>query len=117
VEDFTNACAVTLRVFVELTVDHHITANGLMTAHERGNTPLAKRLKLLAKFLHGAGRIDEQLEKAIIKVADGGGMMSASTTTFNQYVHNKFAYPQASELRTAWDELQPFMKALWVKAV
>jgi len=113
VEQYTNACAVTLRVFVELSVDHHIMALGLMTEEVRRNSPLAKRLKELAASLKASSDIPHQLEKAIIKIADGAGMFSASTTTFNQYVHNQFAYPNPSELRTAWDELQPFMQVLW----
>ncbi|MET8386502.1 hypothetical protein ABZV14_26215 [Streptosporangium canum] len=115
VERFTNACAVSLRVFMELSVDHHIGLNNIMTEAARNSAPLAKRMKELAKFLRDNGRIGEQLEKAIVKVADGAGLFSASTTTFNQYVHNEFAYPQPTELRTAWDELQPFMLALWIK--
>ncbi|MET7333332.1 hypothetical protein [Nonomuraea sp. NPDC005650] len=115
VDSFTNACAVTLRVFVELSVDHHIAVNKIMPEAVANNLPLAKRLKELARFLRTNGRIGEQLEKAIIKVADGTGLFSASTTTFNQYVHNQFAYPQPTELRTAWDELEPFMLALWVR--
>ncbi|WP_433239875.1 hypothetical protein [Actinomadura nitritigenes] len=115
VNEFTNSCAVLLRVFVELSVDHHIDSHSIMTEAERRNSPLAKRMKELAKFLRVNGRISEQMEKAINKIADGVGMFSASTTTFNQYVHNPFAYPQASELRVAWDELEPFMQTLWVK--
>lgn len=115
VEKFTNSCAVTLRVFVELSVDHHVGLHSLMTEEARRTSPLAKRMKELAKYLRANGRINEQLEKAIIKIADGAGMFSASTTTFNQYVHNPFAYPQATELRVAWDELEPFMQAIWTK--
>lgn len=115
IEDYSNACAVTLRVFVELSVDHHIAAENLMSESERRSTPLAKRMKELAGHLRAGGRIDEQLERAIVKVADGVGLFSASTVTFNQYVHNAFAYPHPSELRAAWDELEPFMLALWVK--
>jgi hypothetical protein len=114
IDEFTNACAVTLRVFLELSVDHHITLYSLLSEQQRNSTPLAKRLKVLANYLRMNGRIEEQLEKAIVKVADGG-LLSTSTTTFNQYVHNKFAYPHPSELRTAWDELQPFMITLWTK--
>lgn len=115
VDNYSNACAVLLRVFVELSVDHHISAHSLIPEDQLQFTPLAKKLKSLAAHLRGLGKIELQLEKAVIKIADGSGMFSASTTTFNQYVHNAFAYPLPAELRTAWDELQPFMAALWVK--
>lgn len=115
VDGFPNACAVTLRVFVELSVDHHIAAGNVMSETERRHTPLAKRMKELAKHLRANDCIDEQLEKAIIKVADGVGLFNSSTTTFNQYVHNLYVYPQPAELRVAWDELEPFMLTLWTK--
>lgn len=115
IEAYPNAGAVVLRVFVELSVDHHISAENVMQEDERRRTPLAKRLKELASHLRAGSRIDEQLERAIIKVADGVGLLSASTVTFNQYVHNSFVYPHPSELRAAWDELEPFMLTLWAK--
>lgn len=115
VEQFTNACAVSLRVFVELSVDHHIEQNSIMPEEQRRNTPLSKRLKELATHLRKKGVLSEQLYKAVIKITDGKGMFSASTVTFNQYVHNPFTFPTPSELRTAWDELQPFMMKLWTK--
>lgn len=113
VNEFPNSAAVALRVFVELTVDHHAVANSLITDQQLMSTPLAGKLKTLVDFLHSSGMIDIQLKRAIHKVADGGGRLS--TVTFNQYVHNQFAHPTASELRTSWDELEPFMKVLWKK--
>ncbi|MEH1017665.1 hypothetical protein V6U90_31900 [Micromonospora sp. CPCC 206060] len=113
VDEYPNACSVLLRVFVELSVDHHIAHLNVLPDDERRSTKLSKKLKDLAARLKSDGRIDPQLEKAVIKIADGGGLFSASTVTFNQYVHNQFAYPLPSELRIAWDELQPFMQVLW----
>ncbi|WP_165878121.1 hypothetical protein [Micromonospora sp. MW-13] len=113
VDEYPNACSVLLRVFVELSVDHHIARLSVLSAEERKSAKLSKKLKDLASRLKSDGSIDPQLEKAVIKIADGGGLFSASTVTFNQYVHNQFAYPLPSELRIAWDELQPFMQALW----
>lgn len=113
IEDYPNACAVLLRVFVELSVDSYITRESLMTETDRNNAPLAKRLKIAASGLKNAGQIEEQLEKAVIKVADGTGPFGTSTTTFNQYVHNRYVYPKPPELRAAWDELEPFMRQVW----
>ncbi|MFC4052468.1 hypothetical protein ACFOY4_22515 [Actinomadura syzygii] len=115
VDDFANACAVSLRVFVELSVDYYIAINQLMSEVQQNNTPLAKKLKELAKYLRANGAIGLQVERAVTKIADGVGMFSASTITFNQYVHNEYVFPLPSELRLAWDELEPFMSALWKK--
>lgn len=110
-DQYPNASSVSLRVFVELSVDHYIKQNNLTVT---GKTPtLAKRLKTVADDLEKKGSIDVQLRRAIHKVADSNYSVAAGTVTFNQYVHNPHVYPTASELRTAWDELQPFIEKLW----
>jgi hypothetical protein len=114
VNDFTNACSVLLRVFVELSVDYHIAKHNVMTEQQRANTPLKKRLKELSEFLCSNGIIGDQLNKAMIKISDGASL-GFSAVTFNQYVHNQFTYPKPSEVLTAWDELQPFLAELWKK--
>lgn len=116
VQEFPNACAVLLRVFVELSVDSYIASQSLMDEAERRNSPLAKRLKSAGSDLKSSGRISDQLERAAIKVADGSGPLGVSTTTFNQYVHNQFVFPNPSEILLAWDELQPLLEQLWSRA-
>lgn len=112
-DSYPNACAVLLRVFVEVSVDHEIDKHSLMSESERSKQPLSKRLKALANHMHTAGRINDQLKKAVIKIADSQHTIAASTTTFNQYVHNRYVHPKPSEVRTAWDELQPFLEQVW----
>lgn len=113
IEEFPNAVAVLLRVFLELSVDHYCISQSVMSENEIRNAPLAKRIKEAATHLKGAGTIDAGLEKAMQRVADGSRLLAASTVTFNQYVHNAYAHPSGADLRSAWDELQPFMEALW----
>lgn len=112
-DQYTNACSVTLRVFVELSVDHYLVQESLMTDSDRRKAPLAKRLKTAADNLKQNGAIDTQLKDAVYRIADNRRELSASTMTFNQYVHNEYVYPRAGELRIAWDELQPFIEKLW----
>jgi hypothetical protein len=112
-EQYPNACSVTLRVFVELSVDHYLDTKGLMSDRARRDAPLAKRLKAAATELKKQKQINAQLETAIKRVADSPYLLAASTVTFNQYVHNAYVYPKPNELRAAWDELQPFMEKLW----
>ena len=113
VDQFPNACSVILRVFVELGVDHYISQHKIMTEQQQRSTPLAKRLKNVASDLKEKGAIDGQLETAVQKMADSRFVLAASTVTFNQYVHNQYVHPKPSELRLAWDELQPFLEKLW----
>jgi hypothetical protein len=113
VDQYPNACGVLLRVFIELSIDHEIDASKLMSESERRSNPLKKRLKIVAEHLKSSGRINAQLEQAIKKIADSQDVIAASSVTFNQYVHNQYVYPKPSELRTAWDELQPFLEQVW----
>ncbi len=113
IEQYPNSCAVLLRVFIELSVDHEIERLTLMTDSQRRSQPLAKRLKTVAGEMQKQGTIGDQLFKAMEKVADGRHVVAASSATFNQYVHNQYVYPKPPELRTSWDELQPFVEKLW----
>jgi hypothetical protein len=115
VEQFPNVSAVGLRVFLELSVDHHLGTRNIMAESVRNTTRLAKRLKDLAHDMYQANEIPLAVERVVIKVADGGGSLNATTFALNQYVHNQFAFPKATEILTAWDELQPFLQALWKK--
>lgn len=112
-ESFPNAGSVLLRVFLELSVDDYITNHKVMPSAERANAALAKRMKAVATNLHARGKIDKQLMQAITKIADGQHTIAASVTAFHQYVHNQYVYPKPSELRTSWDELRPFLEAVW----
>ena len=112
-DQYPNACAVLLRVFLELSIDDEIDRSKLMTEQQRSAAKLSNRLRVVAKHLASSGRINNQLMKAIDKIANSQVVIAASTMTFNQYVHNPYVLPKPSELRIAWDELQPFMEKLW----
>jgi hypothetical protein len=113
-EQFPNACSVLLRVFIELSVDHVIEAEGLMTDEQMRNTALAKRLKAVVGHLHSNGKVPAKLKQAVERVADGNqSILGAGVPTFNKYVHNQYVYPRPGELYTTWDELGPFMEKVW----
>lgn len=112
-ETYPNACSVILRVFVELSVDHVLEEEQLLSDSEIKNKSLGKRLKVVAKFYKDGGDISEKLKRAIDTVADGGSILAPGLPTFNQYVHNQYVYPKPSELYAAWDELAPFMEKIW----
>jgi hypothetical protein len=112
VDQYPNACSVLFRVFVELSVDHYLKQKNLMTP-ALSNDPLAKRMKTAASNLHKSNKIDSDLLKAVERIGSSKFTLAASTVTMNQYVHNQYVFPQPTELRTAWDEIQPFMAQLW----
>lgn len=115
VDQFSNACAVLLRVFVELSADAYIEKHNLIAESERRNTKLKKKLVDVASHLKQLGKIDTQLQRTVEKFSNSDGMFNSSIVTLHQYVHNPKTYPVPSEIRTAWDEIEPFMTALWAK--
>ena len=110
IDTYPNCCAVMLRVFVELAIDSEIAKRTHLKGKADPNTTLAKRLKELAADMMSRNEMDQDLHKAVIRIADTRGIMAANTSTFNQFIHNRYVHPVPSELRTAWDELQPFME-------
>lgn len=113
VDSYPNVCSVALRVFLELSVDAYVSRNALLSEDQIRNKPLAKRLKEVASHLSAQGEIDQRLKVAMDRVADSSQLLSPSAITFNQYVHNYYVHPTASELRAAWDELQPLFEKVW----
>lgn len=113
VDQYPNACSVLFRVFIELSVDHYIKQKSLMSEQQAINSPLAKRLRIAADHLHRQKKIDSDLRKAAERIANSKFGLAPSTVTMNQYVHNQYVFPQPTELRTAWDEIQPLIVQLW----
>jgi hypothetical protein len=112
-ETHPNACAVLLRVFVELSVDHYLEEKKVLSEHKISKEPLKVRIKAVAKHLKGSGSLSNSLLKAINAVADSQSVLAPGLVTFHQYVHNKYMFPKPSELYAGWDELMPFMEKIW----
>ncbi len=112
-EQYPNACSVMLRVFIELSVDHYISGRKLMTDAEMRKAPLGKRLKTTATDLNKQNLIPVKLLRAIETVASSKTVLAPSLVTLHQYVHNEYVFPKASDLYTAWDELEPFVSRVW----
>jgi hypothetical protein len=111
--DYPNACSVLLRVFTELAMDDTIDQMNLQAVVTEKDA-LAKKIREVARHLRKKDQISDQLKKAMESVASNNThALAAGVVTWHQYVHNKFTHPKATELRQSWDELQPFLQALW----
>lgn len=109
---YPNAAAVLFRVFLELSVDHYMQTHGVVLAKGTRVT-LANKMKTVAEHLQQAGKINQQLRRAVDVVAGTQNTaLSASTFQFNQYVHNYYTFAKPTELFAAWDELLPFLVKL-----
>jgi hypothetical protein len=111
--DFSNAGAVMLRVFIELSVDHFVEVKLGWDERQTGNSKLRDKLSKVAQFLEEEEVMTRNELAPIRKAATGDGMLAASVKSMNQYVHNRYFSPVASELVVIWDDFQVFIQKVW----
>lgn len=118
VANYRNATAVLFRVFVELSVDVlNEEEDDLYKAPGPQDTWRKKKLRVKVKhaidWLVEQGHLQEDGAKAAEKAFSDQPLSESSISILNGFVHNKRMYPDKEGLKTAWDNVQPFMEALW----
>lgn len=118
--NYRNSVAVLMRVFVELSLD-------VLNAEEPDfYTPPSTRAswnreKLPAKvtrgieWLEAQGYLTDDEARAARKAFDSQNLSESSITVLNGFVHNQHMFPDKHGMKTAWDNIQPFMVAIWNK--
>jgi len=110
IENFRNGVSVLFRVFLEFSVEAYMTRRavpGVASADA-----LAKKLRAVTKHMEANGIMTRKDLTSANKAANDQNSMF-STVQLNAYVHNANFYPSASELKTSWDNLEPFIEKLW----
>ena len=110
-----NTCAVMLRVFLELSSDCYLEhfgllKNGVLSGSRSGD--LKSKINLVIKHLCDKSYLDDAKAKGIrdeINSKQG----TYSVDTLNAYVHNLDFNPIPENLMLAWDNIQPFVVAMW----
>ena len=105
-----NAVGVLLRVFIELSVDAYIKRKGLSIEQR---APLRRKLSEVKNHLLIENRITEQEAIPVERAAAKDSFLSPSVTVLHSWIHNPNMNPVGADLRTHWDNLQPFMMAVW----
>jgi len=112
-ENHPNAIAVLLRVFVELSVDHYLSTKLSKTEQELDGMKLREKLISSANALQQSGQINSSQYDAVRHAAQDQLLLATALKTFHAYVHNRYVMPKSGDLRAAWDELEPFLTAIW----
>jgi hypothetical protein len=112
-DEFPNAASVMFRVFLELSLDHFLEEKMKWPEQKIGNSKLAQKLSAVANELENKQIMTSKQLAPIRKAAGGQTLLAASIQTLHGYVHNKYFSPIPSELRTAWDDIAPFVSNLW----
>lgn len=112
-ESYPNSVAVMLRVFLELSIDHYGAREQLEFEKLGQSGTLATRMKRSIEHLKAAKKLDKNQAAAAIGLTQEKLILAASVPTMNGYVHNKHLAPRPSDLRATWDNVQPFVLAIW----
>jgi hypothetical protein len=102
------AVSVLFRVFLEFSVEAYMSRRSVHGSADK----LSKKLQVVAQHMESNGIMDKKALHAVRKAASDPNSL-LSTVTLNAYVHNVHFYPSASELKTSWDNLEPFIEKLW----
>ncbi len=114
VTKFKNAVAVTFRVFIELSLDCYIEANGLdkNPASGKGFQPLKEKVSDVTDHLINIKAADKNICKGIrTAVSDKNDLLGIDT--WHAYVHNPHYSPTPQNLLITWDNVQKFVEILW----
>jgi hypothetical protein len=109
VKGFENACAITFRVFLELSVENYAKAKNI-NYHE--NDSLANMIGKVAKYME-SNKLMSTDELKPIRVACSTPDSLVSIKTLHAYVHNPYLSPKADDLKLTWDDFEKFFKVMW----
>lgn len=115
-DKYPHSIAVLLRVFLETSVDHSLSAAGIpLTVVVKGGHTADKSLRK---------KVEEAIDDMVAKGAprkDYAGVLRGINDKnhplyidlLHAYVHNRFVSPTERDLRVAWDNAQPFFERIW----
>lgn len=109
VDDTPNACAVLLRILLELSVDSYINKKNITT---HANDELHKKLSKIADFMESNGVLTKK-ELKTTRLAASKPHTLFSTNTLNAYIHDPQIKPNSKDLKNTWDEMELFFRKLW----
>jgi hypothetical protein len=111
-EDFPNAAIVLFRVFVELSVDYY-RSNVMKRSQEAVRQKLSEKLTDALGDMEAKNKLTKWEANPVRAACQKGSFLTPSVVMMHEYIHNRHMSPSPSDLRSAWDNLQPFICAIW----
>jgi hypothetical protein len=110
-----NAIAVLGRVFMELSVDHYLTANSIKLKYNKGGKDhyksLTDKVKEAVAHMTAAGADADDFKGINRALSSPNDPLSIDLQ--NAYVHNRNLTPSENDLVIAWNNAQPFFEHIW----
>ena len=112
-----NACAVMMRVFLELTVDcyleeFHLLKSGAVSDSKDPRDLKQKTNEVINQMIQQKVYLDQAKAKGI-RTEINNDKSVFSIDTLNAYVHNLSFNPIPETLLLSWDNIEPFIVAVW----
>lgn len=112
-----NACAVMMRVFLELSVDcyleeFNLLKNGAVSASKDPRDLKQKTNEVINQMNQQKTYLDPAKAKGI-RTEINNDKSVFSIDTLNAYVHNLSFNPIPETLMLSWDNIEPFIVAMW----
>ena len=99
------------RVFLELSVDAYIDDHPI--AGLTNDDKLRKKVEKVSIDLEARKKLNKHQARAIRSANMEHSFLAPGVNTMNDYVHNEHIFPSPSDLRAAWNSMQPFITAMW----
>lgn len=112
IDDYPNSVAVLFRVFIELSIDCFITRKGLVNSKLNIDSKLSHKIDAVASYFE-INKIMTKHGLRAIRQMTAGENQTQSVRTFHSYVHNKDVTPSSADLKSAWDDIWPFIEQMW----
>lgn len=113
-DEFPNAIAVLLRVFLELSLDDFILKHKLMPHAAWEKAGLDKKIRAVEEHMSTKNLMTrQQLQPVRRALQKGRHMLGASLESLHAYVHNQHFVPDGEQLLASWDDLQPLFVTIW----
>ena len=109
--DYTNAVGVLFRVFIELSIDSYL--QGQPSIAVRDEHPLHRKMKAVADHLLENGKLTQKQRRPVSRACQMDSFLAPSIKLMHLLVHNPHAFPAPGDLRAHWDNLEPFLAAIW----
>lgn len=115
-EDARNAIAVLMRVFLEMSVDYFLEANGVSLSNPKPGG--GERFKSLDRKV---GEVVDLLVQIGAPKANFAAVIRSLSNPksplhpdlLHAYVHDRFSTPSPHQLTAAWDHAQPLFERIW----
>jgi hypothetical protein len=128
VDTFPHAVSVLFRVFLELSTDHYMNANGLSVSFKdphRGDVAKTLEKKVHEVIDHLVGSTAQKADFDALRRALRdkqsplfvhllhGYVHNRFVILLHGYVHNRFVIPKTRDLLASWDEARPYFEGIW----